>query len=439
MLVGRAPAPVWDIQRSKTGSINIRRKRPMPWVNHYHFHIIDEQWGHVTFKLCGHAPFTAQIMLNGHEYVERMASKAGIGFTKEGNCFTNTTDAAGLNRIAETLRTGAAVGRLVQVCERWIYQCVCFGLSFDEQKRSNFRYSYSVYQAEYSRNLLFCRGAEMEQLFNGVIERTRGHLDVKTIKTIMGYKNRPKRKSKGLRCEVVLERPTYNLTVFKIHFGRLTLKMYTKGERVLRIEAIAHNTKELRCRRSVENLPRIISRLSQMVEQHLKVVHCVDVSWIDAKTLDSLPSSGMVGESCVGGVDINQPRMRAAMAAVVALASSPRGFTASEQAEKVRAMTPELKDSYTLRQAAYDLKKLRGKGLVRKTGNWSRRYESPKEGLKSMVALAVLRDKVIVPLLATRGKRKSGSKPKTQSVLDAHYDDMQRQMQKLFKLLGIAA
>jgi len=33
---------------------------------------------------------------------------------------------------------------------------------------------------------------------------------------------------------VVIERPRWNLTLFKVHFGLLTLKAYTKGEHVLR-------------------------------------------------------------------------------------------------------------------------------------------------------------------------------------------------------------
>lgn len=40
----------------------------------------------------------------------------------------------------------------------------------------------------------------------------------------------------------MLERPAYDLIIFRVHFDRLTLKIYTKGERVLRIEAMAHNT-----------------------------------------------------------------------------------------------------------------------------------------------------------------------------------------------------
>ena len=35
--------------------------------------------------------------------------------------------------------------------------------------------------------------------------------------------------------------------MFKVHFGKLTLKMYDKGDRVLRVEIIVNNIAELRC------------------------------------------------------------------------------------------------------------------------------------------------------------------------------------------------
>ena len=45
--------------------------------------------------------------------------------------------------------------------------------------------------------------------------------------------------------EVAVERPVYDLTIFKLQCGKLTLKCYTKGERVLRIDVMAHNTQQL--------------------------------------------------------------------------------------------------------------------------------------------------------------------------------------------------
>jgi hypothetical protein len=111
-------------------------------VNHYYFHIWDEDWGHVTIRMCGHPPFPAQILLNGHEYVACQARKnAGepIEFIKEDHCFVHSSHPAGLQKVADTLLSSDATGLLKQICERWIYTtCLCFALDsagFDTNTR----------------------------------------------------------------------------------------------------------------------------------------------------------------------------------------------------------------------------------------------------------------------------------------------------------------
>ncbi len=86
VLAAKAPAGVWEVRRSESSGVigNIAKKAA--YVNHYSFHILDPDWGHVTIKMSGHPPFPAQVILNGHEYVAATAAAAGIGFIKEGNC-----------------------------------------------------------------------------------------------------------------------------------------------------------------------------------------------------------------------------------------------------------------------------------------------------------------------------------------------------------------
>ena len=125
---------------------------------------MDREWGHIIIRFCPHPPFNAQIILNGHEYIAKQSEKQNIPFVKEGNCFTDVSDVPALSRIADTMKDESFAGRLVQVCERWIYTvCLCFALTSDEQKKTGFHYSYSVYQAEYSRNLIFTRGSVMRR------------------------------------------------------------------------------------------------------------------------------------------------------------------------------------------------------------------------------------------------------------------------------------
>jgi len=114
------------------------------------------------------------------------------------------------------------------------------------------------------------------------------------------------------------------------------------------------------------------------------------------KTADTLPDR-RYPLFCVGGVDINKPRTRAALSAVLALAVSQDGFTVADLATKVQSLTGQSKDDYTVRQAA-DLRKLRGKRLVVKPGR-TRRYHVPGQAARTIAALLTLRDQVIAPIL----------------------------------------
>ena len=108
----------------------------------------------------------------------------------------------------------------------------------------------------------------MDQVFQALIDRSRVPLDLETIKTVLGYQRRPRyrqRKSKSAQWEVAVEKPTYDLTILKLHCGKLTLKIYTKGERVLRIEVVVHNTQELQCGRSLEKFPRIVVQAKEIL------------------------------------------------------------------------------------------------------------------------------------------------------------------------------
>jgi hypothetical protein len=448
ILVARAVAPVWEVERSATGTIRNLVKKSA-YVNHYSFHIVDPEWGHLTIKMSGHPPFGAQVIVNGHEHVAAQGARQGLVFAREGNCFTQIERVAELARVADTVSEPRIVGRLSQLCDRWIYTtCLCFGLDLAEQARSGFRYAYSVYQVEYSRNLLFKVGGQMEQVFQDLVDRNRARLDLRQIRTIFGTERRHVRvrgDQGAPRVAVVLERPVYSLTVFKVHFGALTVKGYTKGECVLRFEAIAHNTKALGCGRVIAKFPAMVAQLKGMLDRALTTLHWLDHAFISDDLLDRLPAPSRVGNTAVGGVDIGQPRMRAVLAAVVALALAPRGFTAGDLACKVRELGGRALADYDARQAAYDVKKLRGKELVVKVER-SRRYQALADGLRTMAALVVLREQVLKPLLATAAdphasdpsRPRQGRKPKHWRPLDEHYQTLRITMHALLADLGVA-
>jgi len=105
------------------------------------------------------------------------------------------------------------------------------------------------------------------------------------------------------------------------------LRIYTKGERALRIEVVVHNTQELRCGRSLEKFPEIVVEAKRILERFMDALSCVDQRFIADRMLEQLPAPSQVGKTKVGGIDLNKPRMRWVVEAVVALSPSPGGFT----------------------------------------------------------------------------------------------------------------
>jgi hypothetical protein len=156
--------------------------------------------------------------------------------------------------------------------------------------------------------------------------------------------------------------------------------------------------------------------------------------------LDELPTPSRVGTTKVGGIDLNKPRMRWVVEAVIALclSLSPHGFTASELARQVRVLSNQGESEYGARRAAYDLKKLRGKEIVRRIGQ-TRRYQSTSSGLKAMVALVVLRNKAIKPLLAAAQDLRPSRGAQNPRPLDRNYEIIRTAMQVVFQELGLAA
>ena len=98
----------------------------------------------------------------------------------------------------------------------------------------------------------------------------------------------------------MVEKPAYDLTIFKLHCGKLTLKIYTKGERVLRIEVVVHNTGALHCGRSLEKFSQILILARDILQRFMDALSCIDQCFIADSMLEELPAPSSVGKTKVG-------------------------------------------------------------------------------------------------------------------------------------------
>src|SRR6266571_8162373 len=81
----------------------------------------------------------------------------------------------------------------------------------------------------------------------------------------------------------------------------MTLKIYSKGEHVLRIEVIVHNTKAYRWGRSLPVFGEIVGRLHGILERFLDAVGCINACFVSDETLEKLPQPAQIGQTREGG------------------------------------------------------------------------------------------------------------------------------------------
>jgi hypothetical protein len=103
---------------------------------------------------------------------------------------------------------------------------------------------------------------------------------------------------------------------------------------------------------------------------------------------------------------------------------------------KVHAITGQTHATYNTRQAAHDLRKLRGKQLISKPGR-TRRYYLPGPAARTISALLTLRDHVIAPILAGVQIRRHDHVPTRLTPIDQDYEHLRTDMVTLFSHLGI--
>ena len=280
----------------------------------------------------------------------------------------------------------------------------------------------------------------MEHVFQRMVDRTRARLDVPQLRTPFGAKQRPRRTSRriaGARLAIVLETPEYDLTVFKLHFGNLTLQAYPKASAcfasklsftipaIWAVVGSSHaSPKSLPDWKTSWNAssPRSIAWTSPLLATQLSMTCHYRHSWADPpgrsryqQAAHPLRSRGSPGTRHI-----------------------TTRFSVSQLAAKVSAMTTQPEREYTVRHAADDIKKLSAKGLVAKAGT-SRRYTVQRCSLRAIAALLILREQVITPIHAGVRSPRIGRKPNTWAPADRHYEQLRVHMHRLFHELGIAA
>jgi hypothetical protein len=309
-----------------------------------------------------YAPYPIWIWLNGHEWAKRQLEKAGIAYEALDNGFRSCADPHGLQKICDRLGSGA----VKSFFWRWVHRLP--SPFTPANLRAGYVYELAFRQLEVSDTRVFDRPQAGRAWFEAVI---RDHLDVARPDQIALIFQRPvTRRTPGrFRTKVITKGVEPILCAY---YKSSRIKQYFKEGRALRTETVIGDTRDFGIgRRLCAANWNALRAVGESANRRLTDAEAADAMPApDVVTFQEVtrPSTTQDGQYAPG-IRFGDPRTTAVLSSLVGFCHLIDGFTNRQLV--VRASTL-LNAPYTPRQATYDLRRLRRKGLIQRIAHTHR-------------------------------------------------------------------
>jgi hypothetical protein len=257
-----------------------------------YYYLLDQDFGLMHVKIQTWFPFTMQVYVNGHEWLARRLTKAGIGFRKVDNAFVWLADAARAEQLAcgfwrrdwPKFLDGLA-RRVNPLLRDWL---------------AGQNYYWVLDQVEFSTDVLFGERRALTMLRPRLYEHATQCFGAEKLMTFLGRKYRETFQGE-VRTHWHRREPG---GAVKHWIKRNALKMYDKDGTVLRIETVINDPREFfvhRCRhkqdgtqevgwfpmsKGVANLYRYAEVGQQANARYLEALAVVDDLGVGQRELD---------------------------------------------------------------------------------------------------------------------------------------------------------
>ena len=213
---------------------------------HYYFYWMNETLGLTYLRVPTWCPFRLQFYCNGHSWLARSLTAEGIGYTMADNAFIRIDDWARAQELAE----GFSPDALHAILNGYAQQC-CPILDVFAQT-----YHWSMMQVEYSTDLVFRSDTIMKSLYQELSRQAIFSVKAEQVASFLGKKLSPQLAQEiGSRFATRVEG-----TCIKHYLGKVSVKMYDKFNRVLRLETTTNDVSFFKHHRKVEHRDRPPSR-----------------------------------------------------------------------------------------------------------------------------------------------------------------------------------
>src|SRR6516225_8403982 len=374
-------------------------------------------------------PFKTTYYLNGHSFIEHQLNQANIGFRKNDNAFLAVDDVAALQAAADMLSPEIIRKRL----DYWTF---ILGPKFSAKERRQVKLSrtYAISQVEYCFNYIFKRNFPIHKLFERSCELGLWRLTAHKIAEVFG--TRLHRNQRG-KLSTIIHQIEHGHHVFRVYFKNAILRQYEKFLIFLRNELCSNNLYDFRLRKGLEHLDEvrhkfqtIISRFAGFQAQWLNV-HA------DFPLLQRIALPTTVGASRCPGIKIHDTRVIRLLEVLLHGATQVGGWTAREIHQAVLTTFGLSESAYGLNQLRYDLRKLKGHGLLERDGA-RYAYRLTLKGVQVALLFLFFHKRLCGPLANSRFHHRPDPHHRPDSRLEAAYHRADNAIQRIVEMIAAA-
>jgi hypothetical protein len=361
---------------------------------HYYFYFMDAALGLIYLRVPTWSPFRLQFYCNGHSWLARQLTAAGIGYTMADNAFIRVDDWPRAQQLADAL----SPDQLHRILDGYAAQCcpVCdvFGQS----------YHWSLMQVEYATDLVFRSTTTLGPLYDQLVRQSVLSVKAEQVASFLGRQITPQLAQEiGSQFSTRIEG-----TCIKHRFGKSSIKMYDKCGIVLRIETTTNDVSFFKHHRKVEHRNGPSTRELAPVKKSIyslidlrEVLHgcnrryLAHLSALDdyaggVRALDRLTKSRKVEERTVKGINF----FEAGDSALLHALQNPRVNIAGVRRAD---LLPSL-EMFSPNRLSRQLRRLLDLGVIKRvTGTY--RYYLTKAGRAATAAAECLTVATIIPAL----------------------------------------
>jgi hypothetical protein len=397
----------------------------------YYFYLQDADLGRMFIRLCPYFPFNIRVYVNGHEWLARQLTAAGIAFRQEENAFVACAAPERLQALADSF--GAV--HIQASVESWLQRFLPYFT--DAERALGYRHQLFVAEVEYCHNLVFRRAAALDRLFGRLLDGSRVLGHPQKVAILFGRERFCPDTRTG-RLEVKVSK--CHTPVLRTGFQKTSAKQYVRNHTLLRTETTCYQLNDLSIPKDLKRLPRLREVLGQSDGRLLEAQQDVLASYVDRGQLERLrqPTVSATGRRTPGlRLDDGRPlAVLTALTGLVYLIGKGTFRTPDLLGDVQRALG---KPDYQLGQLRYDLGKLRGKGLVMRLPG-TRRYELSPEGYRLAVLYQKLYHRLYGPLTAgiLEPVDSDNRMPDSRKArLDRRYEAVDKALQRLSAEVGV--